>query len=1278
MANAVYHQELAEVPPYWRVDVSRAGVILDNPLAVDLHHLGTFCKGPELRGGTQEGPPTAGAHGVLVPLESSTNSSCVSLDSLQDAAAPPAFALDALQPCDPEHLHNCSDPYRSLDKQTFLRLKLQQLQARQVLQQESLRLQHNEQMGRLREEQHRILSLVALPQRVLDQDAISVDHCSERSQPGPTEFIPIAGCQKEDKFTTEPPPVPGAETVPIMSALPPPRPLTLKETLNPDNASKEWPPISALCEESADSGLKKSFDGEEYSKVEKRTDGGNVQMTSSSDLEDRPIRSGLGGRRTFEQLLDEKLKFEEEQHQITNYSGVKRVFLRKGEGVACFGKNKENIPLGQNLARGVRSNSDGGIEIAVDSRSAVEHRPFKQRSKLCGLQTQYVSKSLQSVATRPKTKPLLKKKNNVSVLSNKYTAHKDYPSGLKGTLGDTQGKRSEFKLISSNQPCDSRKEKRVPLMDRPVEDNRSLDFDAVKIVEQVDVDPNRTDHHSDPKGLDRLSECSFELSFQQKIARWDSDLKRDAHELSEFELLEAKAALDASLHSNASFLLHRSEKCEGSEPLRRNSSTPLQTTPQHMQEIGKSVKQKDCGLGGNRHYAEAVTNDVWTKNIPVHGEKGKPGGCVTMVLPGLIDGKSDSKKADVNVNQCDLKPEGEQKEGYSFLYENGGVSNHNDAIVSSSDDDTTEDRFSDVSGVVEQDPGSEDAPDFDDDHTWLDDCQSEHNDDCDYDDEDTLVEKVSGGTSPAMGKPLARKVASVRKSQNLAESVSASALSQRCSPPTSQLIAKLFPALRPKLKPTIILEKQQSESETIAVPEDAVQSRLLHERLAQLEVEITRFRTENFTLARLRQERESAVAVVHKEMEEFERHKNEEFVKLEELKKEEMRKMRKERRVFEKHAAAARAIPDKQERDKMQALCKELAEVREEMQRREARSAMAQARLRDQVYTVTKENRELREELRRAEQLRLTARSNAAWTGRPRGGPKAPKGSLVVPLSQAIIRSASAPRASSRRSCSPVSLQPKLDVECKTTLSTSVSEDTPRISLIGVPDQCIVMPEAAGNHSAEENAPSLEGIPVGRISDSQDDLVKDRIQYPDGKLELVMQSGRHVITFPNGTRKEISADAKSVLVTFFNGDVKQVFPDQRVVYYYAEAQTTQTTYPDGLEILQFPNKQMEKHYPDGTTEIVFPDETIKYLHPDGNEESIFPDGTIIRLQQNGDKVIEFDNGQREVHTTEFKRREYPDGTTKTVFADGRQETNYSSGRVRIKDCDGNVIFDDHA
>lgn len=43
-----------------------------------------------------------------------------------------------------------------------------------------------------------------------------------------------------------------------------------------------------------------------------------------------------------------------------------------------------------------------------------------------------------------------------------------------------------------------------------------------------------------------------------------------------------------------------------------------------------------------------------------------------------------------------------------------------------------------------------------------------------------------------------------------------------------------------------------------------------------------------------------------------------ELAKFEEYKKEENHKLQKERRIFERHASAARAIPDKKEREEIQ------------------------------------------------------------------------------------------------------------------------------------------------------------------------------------------------------------------------------------------------------------------------------------------------------------------------------------------------------------------------
>lgn len=66
---------------------------------------------------------------------------------------------------------------------------------------------------------------------------------------------------------------------------------------------------------------------------------------------------------------------------------------------------------------------------------------------------------------------------------------------------------------------------------------------------------------------------------------------------------------------------------------------------------------------------------------------------------------------------------------------------------------------------------------------------------------------------------------------------------------------------------------------------------------------------------------------------------------------------------------------------------------------------------------------------------------------------------------------------------------------------------------------------------------------------------------------------------------------------------------------------------------------------------------------------------VSLFYRNGDKTIMFSNGEKEIHTARFKRKEFPDGTTKTVYCNGCQETKYASGRVRVKDEKGTVILD---
>lgn len=109
-------------------------------------------------------------------------------------------------------------------------------------------------------------------------------------------------------------------------------------------------------------------------------------------------------------------------------------------------------------------------------------------------------------------------------------------------------------------------------------------------------------------------------------------------------------------------------------------------------------------------------------------------------------------------------------------------------------------------------------------------------------------------------------------------------------------------------------------------------------------------------------------------------------------------------------------------------------------------------------------------------------------------------------------------------------------------------------------------------------------------------------------------------------KKEVWPDGY-MIVYFNNKDIKQTFPDEiKVVYYFAEANTTQTTFKDGWKIFKFSNGQVEQHFPNGEKEITFPDGTLKFIDQEGNEESLFTDGTVQRIWTDGFKEVILPNG----------------------------------------------------
>ena len=82
-------------------------------------------------------------------------------------------------------------------------------------------------------------------------------------------------------------------------------------------------------------------------------------------------------------------------------------------------------------------------------------------------------------------------------------------------------------------------------------------------------------------------------------------------------------------------------------------------------------------------------------------------------------------------------------------------------------------------------------------------------------------------------------------------------------------------------------------------------------------------------------------------------------------------------------------------------------------------------------------------------------------------------------------------------------------------------------------------------------------------------LVEEVISH-DGKIQRIYSNGKKEVIFTNGVKREVWNDGYSI-VYFNNNDIKQTFSDGKIVYYFSDAKTTQTTFPNGLQVFKFSN-----------------------------------------------------------------------------------------------------------
>ncbi|XP_059540148.1 centromere protein J isoform X3 [Myotis daubentonii] len=1027
--------------------------------------------------------------------------------------------------------------------------------------------------------------------------------------------------------------------------------------------------------------------------------------------EERPIKAAIRERKqTFEDYLEEQIQLEEQelkQKQLREAEGSllikekpKQPFLKRGEGLARFTNAKSKFQKGKDSK-------------LVTSQSISEDQPmFKIDRQQFQRKTALINKEL-CTENPPVKKNNKARTNSGSVtLSQKTKVLKSnnrkglFPSGLKILAGEKcDGQfREQIKL---EKKLESNNKENEPECSKPCDIGCKV-WNNTQVKDSLPLLTGLVGCKASKSSVSETlkeSESSLDISLQKKLENWEREKEKEILELDEFLFLE-QAADEISFSSNSSFVLKILERDQQICKDHRLSSTPVKAVQQQkMMTLGpisqcyknEHLDRIECENEGECEVAPKEINSVFlpeglgTPSCKVSKKVFQMSTSENqMRWNASNDGVMNTDSSTDSEEQLGIivKPSTENSErGLSSRedspqvcegkgpFRNTGTQEEDkrrDVDLDLSDKDYSGDESIITESLKNKISESSRRPsfvtvskiDFDDERTWTDLEENSFKNDV------MLGNEAIYGTPQTiypnkseiciMDKTIKRKVAPVKK-EDLNQ------FSRGTSPPPSDLMMKFFPSLKPKPKaksdshvgnePKLNIQDQP--------PGESARSEVLREKIIELEMEIEKFKAENTCLAKLRSERESALEKLRKEITDFEQQKANELTRIKEFKKEEMRKLQNKRKVFEKYTTVARTFPDKKEREEIQALKQQVTDLQEDLKRKEAKWSSTHGRLRSQIEMLVKENTDLREEIKVMERFRLDAWKKV----------EAAEGSIKMGQCRTTMKKEGSMNSSVQIQKSQNSSGTQLEKYKKNNLPT---QGNPSRRSKSVPSRDLCSLDKGQTATPRESIDSVD-FPDPEYKEEDEKEEKEEIQgeisHPDGKIEKVYKDGCCVILFPNGTRKEVSADGKTVTVTFFNGDVKQVMPDERVIYYYAAAQTTHTTYPEGLEVLHFSSGQIEKHFPDGRKEITFPDQTIKNLFADGQEESIFPDGTIVRVQRDGRKIIEFNNGQRELHTAQFKRREYPDGTVKTVYANGHQETKYTSGRVRVKDKDGNVLID---
>ncbi|XP_010281355.1 PREDICTED: centromere protein J-like, partial [Phaethon lepturus] len=1043
---------------HWMSDSSRAGVLLDPSFTGLKISKENLLPGPE--------NITAFPAEVLHLSDSrsiSDDSLCEepgSFCTLQQYTTETSFpaAVCNIETSKTDFVHGEVDGQNKSDHSDPLLQKLEQLKELQQQKQEQLKKQQMEQLQRLMEEQQKLLSMVSGQTAVLGYTLMAE---SQKLRPGHSaglttlHQLPSSGYQNIFDGAYAPIVSPHTQDSDFLQKLNNKECTSfLKNALSGVSACEKqgknmWCPEQKmeilmesedpLCVESAD--------------VAENSSGGKHLWANT---EERPIKATIQEKKqTFEEFLEEQIQLEEQRLeqtqklQDTNGSAIqkpviKRPFLKRGEGLARFTNAKSKITeVGENTLKLQQRASDDRNVIKVD-RLQIQKRTMPPGKELVS-ENPFVPCEKYNHPGKAKHCPIQKNLvlgnrngKNISPLETGLQPGKNHDGQIRDSfpseINKIENKENVVEFAESNT---GKVGNRLPGTEKP-----QLSCEVASAFSN----PKSPIGHpvKDP-------ELSFEVSFQKKLENWEKEKEKENLELDEFLFLE-QAADEISFSSNSSFVQRILDQDQQTLKGRRMSSTPIKGKQQQVKVlavdlINKKNKKADC-MTHDRVVMHTVSNSgtAFRMKDPLNKMDSVIFSASSMTAAPALksnqwivnedksEGSDDTTTDTENEFETTLKHENEdaktsfmshRESNPEFIDYGSSVtdiskeSKNGDADLGLSDKDCNalskqkirkaSDHRRSMSCI------SRSKFEFDDERTWSDLDENYVNSDLPekYTEIPLQMDFSIKNDTTVADKAIKRKVASKRGDEMSKESA---VDSDSSGPPVSNLMMKLFPSLKPKQKAGCHSEHEIKSNVEQEPGGNTVPSQVLRERLTELEAEIERFRAENTTLTKLREEREHALANIRKEIADFQQQKAQELAEIEEYKKKEMKKLQKERKVFEKYTTEARAIPDKKERDEIQALKQQIAELQEDLKRKEAKWSTTHRRLKDQIEALVNENMELKEEVKIMERFRLEAwkKVEAAGTRRktensvmtlkraesclPNRGPKSQTASLLHPV----------------------------------------------------------------------------------------------------------------------------------------------------------------------------------------------------------------------------------------------------------------------------------------